>query len=44
MIKKKNIPLKKIADKWKKSYSTVKNINSGRSHKQKEYQYPLRNK
>ncbi len=39
-----DISLKKIADKWGKSYSTVKNINSGRSHKQKEYQYPLRNK
>lgn len=39
-----NLSLKKIAEKWNKSYSTVKNINSGRSHKNNTLQYPLRKK
>ena len=37
-----DLSLKKIAQKWDKSYSTVKNINSGRSHKKEKYKYPLR--
>ena len=37
-----NLSLNKIAEKWEKSYSTVKNINSGRSHKNENLQYPLR--
>lgn len=41
-ILKTNMSLNKIAKKWKKSYSTVKNINSGRSHKKEELKYPLR--
>jgi group I intron endonuclease len=31
-----------ISKKWNKSYSTVKNINSGKSHNKKELHYPLR--
>ncbi len=34
--------LSEIAKKWKKSYSTVKNINSGRSHEKENLKYPLR--
>ena len=34
--------LSKIAKKWEKSYATVKNINSGRSHKKENLKYPLR--
>ena len=34
--------LAEIARRWNKSYSTVKNINSGRSHKQPNLKYPLR--
>ena len=37
-----NLSLNKIAEKWNKSYSTVKNINSGRSHRDSSLQYPLR--
>lgn len=37
-----NLSLSQIAGKWNKSYSTVKNINAGRSHKKEELQYPLR--
>lgn len=37
-----NLSLSEIAKKWNKSYSTVKNINSGRSHKNNDLQYPLR--
>lgn len=37
-----NLSLKEISQKWNKSYATVKNINSGRSHKQEKYKYPLR--
>lgn len=37
-----NLSLIKIAEKWNKSYSTVKNINSGRSHKKENLKYPLR--
>ena len=37
-----NLSLSEIAKKWNKSYSTVKNINSGRSHKNNNLQYPLR--
>lgn len=36
------LSLNQIAQKWNKSYSTVKNINAGRSHKQKNLNYPLR--
>ena len=36
------LSLKDIAKKWNKSYATVKNINSGRSHKKEKYKYPLR--
>lgn len=41
-ILKTNMSLSKIAKKWEKSYSTVKNINSGRSHKKEQLKYPLR--
>ena len=34
--------LSEIAKKWEKSYATVKNINSGRSHKKENLKYPLR--
>lgn len=34
--------LSQIAKDWNKSYSTVKNINSGRSHKKEQLNYPLR--
>lgn len=37
-----NLSLSQIAKKWNKSYSTVKNINAGRSHKKEELKYPLR--
>lgn len=37
-----NLSLSQIAGKWNKSYSTVKNINAGRSHKKEELKYPLR--
>lgn len=37
-----NLSLSQIAGKWNKSYSTVKNINAGRSHKKENLQYPLR--
>lgn len=37
-----NLSLIKIAKKWNKSYSTIKNINSGRSHKKENLKYPLR--
>ena len=37
-----NLSLKEISQKWNKSYATVKNINSGRSHKKEKYKYPLR--
>lgn len=37
-----NLSLSQIAVKWNKSYSTVKNINAGRSHKKEELKYPLR--
>ena len=37
-----DLSLNKIAEKWGKSYSTVKNINAGRSHKNNNLQYPLR--
>lgn len=37
-----DLSLNKIAEKWNKSYSTVKNINAGRSHKNNNLQYPLR--
>lgn len=37
-----NLSLSQIAEKWNKSYSTVKNINAGRSHKKEELKYPLR--
>ena len=37
-----NLTSKKIAEKWDKSYSTVKNINAGRAHKQENLTYPLR--
>lgn len=37
-----NLSLTKIAKKWNKSYSTVNNINSGRSHKNNDLRYPLR--
>ena len=37
-----NLSLANIAKKWEKSYSTVKNINSGRSHRKENYSYPLR--
>lgn len=37
-----DMSLKEISEKWKKSYSTVKNINAGRSHRQENLQYPLR--
>lgn len=37
-----NIPLTDIAKKWNKSYSTVKNIKFGRSHRQDNLHYPLR--
>lgn len=36
------LSLNEIAKKWNKSYSTVKNINAGRSHAKKELDYPLR--
>ena len=36
------LSLMDIAKKWNKSYATVKNINSGRSHKKEKYTYPLR--
>lgn len=35
-------PLLQIAKKFNKSYATVKNINSGRSHKKDDLTYPLR--
>ena len=41
-ILKTNLSLNQIAQKWGKSYSTIKNINSGRSHKQNNLDYPLR--
>ena len=41
-ILKTDISLSKIAKKWNKSYSTVKNINAGRSHKKDNLKYPLR--
>ena len=34
--------LSEIAKKWEKSYATIKNINSGRSHKKENLKYPLR--
>lgn len=37
-------PLLQIAKKFNKSYATVKNINSGRSHKKEGLTYPLRQK
>lgn len=37
-----NLSLSQIAGKWNKSYSTVKNINAGRSHRKEELKYPLR--
>lgn len=37
-----NLSLSQIAGKWNKSYSTVKNINAGRSHKKEQLKYPLR--
>lgn len=37
-----DLSLNKIAEKWNKSYSTIKNINAGRSHKNNNLQYPLR--
>ena len=36
------LSLNEIAKKWNKSYSTVQNINAGRSHAKKELDYPLR--
>lgn len=36
------LSLNQIAQKWNKSYSTVKNINVGRSHKKNNLDYPLR--
>lgn len=36
------LSLKEISIKWNKSYSTVKNINAGRAHRQKDLTYPLR--
>lgn len=33
--------LKEIANKYDKSYSTIKKINSGSSHRKKNYKYPL---
>lgn len=37
-----DLSLNKIAIKWNKSYSTVKNINAGRAHKKENLSYPLR--
>lgn len=37
-----SLSLIKIAEKWGKSYSTVKNINTGRAHKKENLKYPLR--
>ena len=37
-------PLLQIAKKYNKSYATIKNINSGRSHKKEGLIYPLRQK
>lgn len=37
-----DLSLSQIAGKWNKSYSTIKNINAGRSHKKEELKYPLR--
>lgn len=37
-----NLPLNQIAKKWGKGYSTVRSINTGRSHKQDNLDYPLR--
>lgn len=36
--------LAKIAQKWNRSYSTVKKINAGFAHKQEKLTYPLRRK
>lgn len=36
-----NLSQKKIAEKYNKSYSTIKKINSGSSHKNPNYKYPL---
>lgn len=41
-ILKTDMSLNEIAKKWKKSYSTVKNIHVGRSHKKENLKYPLR--
>lgn len=36
-----NLPMTKIAQKYNKAYSTVKKINSGFSHKNNNFKYPL---
>lgn len=36
------LSIKEIAEKYGKAYSTIKKINSGSSHRNKDYKYPLR--
>lgn len=36
-----NLSLKEIANKYQKAHSTIKKINSGASHRNNEYKYPL---
>lgn len=36
-----NLSLKDISQKYNKAYSTIKKINSGKSHHKDEYNYPL---
>lgn len=38
------LTIKEIAHKYEKAYSTIKKINSGSSHRNKKYSYPLRKK
>lgn len=38
---KSSLSMKKIAEKYNKAYSTIKKINNGASHKNKNYKYPL---
>lgn len=41
-IQETTLTFKQIAEKWGKSFSTVKKINAGRAHKQDNLVYPLR--